>query len=65
MIICHCASVTDRDIRAAIESGAATLPAIVRATGAGRCCQPCRDEIGTILRANRAHGEEATLSASL
>lgn len=54
MIVCHCARVTDRDIRNAIESGANTLPAIVRATGAGRCCAPCRDEIGNILVAARS-----------
>jgi bacterioferritin-associated ferredoxin len=49
MIICHCARVTDRDIRAAIEGGATSLSAVVKATGAGRCCAPCRDEIGNIL----------------
>jgi len=51
MIICHCAAVTDRDIRAAIEQGAASMPAVVRRTGAGRCCAPCRDEIKAMLAA--------------
>ena len=49
MIVCHCANVTDRDIRAAIDRGADNVRAIIKATGAGRCCAPCRDEIGSIL----------------
>lgn len=49
MIVCHCARVTDRDIRAAIEQGAHTVSAVVKSTGAGRCCAPCRDEIRTLL----------------
>lgn len=49
MIICHCARVTDRDIRAAIEQGASTVGAVVKTTGAGRCCAPCRDEIRVML----------------
>ena len=50
MIVCHCARVTDRDIHSAIQSGATSLAAVVRSTGAGRCCQPCRDEIVSLLR---------------
>lgn len=49
MIVCHCARVTDRDIHSAIQGGATSLAAVVRTTGAGRCCQPCRDEITSLL----------------
>lgn len=54
MIVCHCANVTDRDIRAAIDAGATSIKAVIRATGAGRCCAPCRDEIGCILAGSTA-----------
>lgn len=52
MIVCHCARVTDRDIRTAIERGATTVSAVVKTTGAGRCCEPCRDEIRSLLNVN-------------
>jgi bacterioferritin-associated ferredoxin len=49
MIICQCAGVTDTTIRRLIEEGVGTLSQIIRLTGAGRCCAPCRSEIRTIL----------------
>jgi assimilatory nitrate reductase electron transfer subunit len=49
MIVCHCAGVTDHDIVALIREGVSTVQDIVRRTGAGRCCAPCRDEIRSLL----------------
>lgn len=51
MIVCHCAGVTDRAITSLIRDGASTVRDIVRRTGAGRCCAPCRDEIRALLSA--------------
>lgn len=49
MIICHCTGVTDRDILRLRHEGASTVAEVVRRSGAGRCCSPCRDEIATLL----------------
>jgi bacterioferritin-associated ferredoxin len=49
MIVCHCAGVTDHAIVAVIRDGASSVKDVVRRTGAGRCCAPCRDEIRTLL----------------
>ena len=49
MIICHCAAVTDSDIHRLIRDGASTVKDIVRRSGAGRCCAPCREEIAAML----------------
>lgn len=63
MIVCHCARVTDRDIQSAIQRGAHSLAAVVRSTGAGRCCQPCRDEIVALLGRSRAPLDTDSASA--
>ena len=55
MIVCHCAGVTDRAIVALIRDGASSMKEIVRATGAGRCCSPCRDEIRSLISDTTAH----------
>ena len=49
MIVCQCAGVTDATIRRLIEDGVGSLNQIIRLTGAGRCCAPCRDEIRALL----------------
>jgi len=49
MIICHCAAVTDSDINQLIRDGASTVKDIIRRSGAGRCCAPCREEIASLL----------------
>jgi bacterioferritin-associated ferredoxin len=51
MIICLCAAVTDRMIERLIGEGANSVAEIARRCGAGRCCSPCRDEIGAMLYA--------------
>ncbi len=54
MIVCHCAAVTDHAIAELIRDGVSTVQEIVRRTGAGRCCAPCRDEIRTLIGAASA-----------
>ena len=49
MIVCHCVGVTDGTIRTLIEAGASSVSEITRRCGAGRCCQPCREEIASLL----------------
>ena len=41
MIVCQCQVVSDREVTAAVDSGARTLAAVCRATGAGRDCGSC------------------------
>ena len=41
MIVCHCAVVTDRDVRDAWTAGARSLGQACRATGAGTDCGTC------------------------
>lgn len=49
MIVCHCAGVTDRAIQDLARNGVCTVKDVVRQTGAGRRCAPCRSEIAAIL----------------
>ncbi len=41
MIVCHCSVVSDRDVAAAVDAGAASLGGVCRATTAGRDCGAC------------------------
>lgn len=41
MILCHCSVVTDRDVRACVEQGAASVTEVLRRTGAGAVCGGC------------------------
>jgi bacterioferritin-associated ferredoxin len=41
MIVCHCRAVSDRALRESIQSGAADVPSVMAATGAGTCCGGC------------------------
>jgi bacterioferritin-associated ferredoxin len=49
MIVCQCTGTTDNAIKALIESGAMSVAEIVRRSGCGRSCPPCRQEIAAIL----------------
>ncbi len=49
MIVCHCAAVTDTALQELIRSGVRSVKDIVRQTGAGRCCAPCREEIACLI----------------
>jgi bacterioferritin-associated ferredoxin len=49
MIVCHCHVVSDRRIRAEIESGACTDEDVAFRCGAGARCGACRPAIGALL----------------
>jgi len=52
MIICHCTGTTDATITQLARDGVASVAEITRHTGAGSCCEPCRDEIARLLMAH-------------
>jgi bacterioferritin-associated ferredoxin len=41
MIVCHCKVLTDRDVAAALGTGARTVRQLCGATGAGQDCGGC------------------------
>jgi bacterioferritin-associated ferredoxin len=41
VIVCHCRVVTDREVAAAVRSGAGSLGGVCRSTGAGQDCGSC------------------------
>lgn len=49
MIVCVCASISDRAIRAARDASATSVEAIATATGAGADCGCCAETIARIL----------------
>lgn len=49
MVVCHCAAVNDRAIRAEIEAGALDADALADRCGAGGRCGSCRPVIEAIL----------------
>ena len=49
MRICHCHAVSDREIRAAAQSGATTIGHVARACRAGGGCGGCIPAIREIL----------------
>jgi bacterioferritin-associated ferredoxin len=56
MIVCHCQVVSDKAIRAEIESGACTVGDVARRCGAGTGarCGGCRPTIGALLAMHAA-----------
>jgi bacterioferritin-associated ferredoxin len=64
MIVCHCAVVSDRDVRAAIHAGATDVCSLAEACGTSRTCGGC---LPAIRRELAAHGlptdEELTARA--
>lgn len=53
MYVCLCEAVTDRQIRAAAESGCSSMRQLGHETGAGRCCGRCVPMAREILREYR------------
>jgi bacterioferritin-associated ferredoxin len=45
MVLCICRAVTDREIDAAVRSGARSVDAVGACCGAGTDCGACRDAI--------------------
>jgi bacterioferritin-associated ferredoxin len=56
MIVCSCTGTTDSAIAEMARQGTATVAEITRRTGAGGCCQPCRDEIASLLQLHAPAG---------
>jgi bacterioferritin-associated ferredoxin len=49
MLVCHCRRVSDRQIRAAIHSGAHTAEQVSELCGAGAGCGGCVEAIDEII----------------
>jgi bacterioferritin-associated ferredoxin len=61
MLVCHCRNVSDRQIRAAVRSGARTRGQIARACQAGSRCGGCTEAVDQILEAELESGLEIRL----
>lgn len=48
-IVCNCTGVTCERIKAAIDSGAATLEEVQEATGASTVCGACLEEVEALI----------------
>jgi len=56
MIVCLCKNVSDKDIREAVASGAATVAEVgVRCSGAGTDCESCVPMIEALIAGNLPH----------
>lgn len=49
MIVCHCHTVSDREIAACVQAGATDLDAVTEACGAGSGCAGCHPRILELL----------------
>jgi bacterioferritin-associated ferredoxin len=58
-----CRGVSDRKVKAAIESGSNSVELIGSSTGAGTVCHECHPAIEEMLRAAREPDRPADLSA--
>lgn len=54
MIVCQCAGITDRDIRAAVFSGSVILESVIRETGCCADCGTCAATVQAIVDATIA-----------
>jgi bacterioferritin-associated ferredoxin len=63
MYICNCNGIRARQIAAAIEAGAASPRAVLRACGVEPCCGRCLPEIGEKLREAPRVEDKQRLSA--
>jgi bacterioferritin-associated ferredoxin len=49
MLVCHCAKICDRTIRACLDRGARSIDDVGRECGAGTVCGGCRPTIGALV----------------
>jgi bacterioferritin-associated ferredoxin len=49
MIVCQCRRITDRDVRSAMDRGAADLAGVARECGAGTECRGCHANLEALL----------------
>jgi len=61
MIVCVCANVSQRQLRAVVADGATTLREVQRRCDAGTGCGACRNAIRECIRECRAEAQVATL----
>jgi bacterioferritin-associated ferredoxin len=67
MIVCHCESLTDRQLRAAVRAGARSCADLMQACGAGTGCGGCKPALEELLVEERpragaiARGREVRL----
>jgi bacterioferritin-associated ferredoxin len=61
MILCVCANVSERKLRAVVADGATTLRAVQRRCGAGAGCGACHDAIRQCIRECRAEAQAASV----
>ena len=50
MIVCQCRVVSDRDVHAAVATGARTVGAVCRTTGAAQECGTCIFSVKNLLQ---------------
>ena len=62
MYICHCRGVTDREIRAAIQDGAATIADLSRMCDAGGRCRGCWPALTELLAEVESRSDARHLS---
>lgn len=65
MIVCHCHSVSCRDIRRAVREGARSRREVARACGASRVCGGCRPAVEAVMCDEVAQLDTAVLEAGL
>ena len=59
MIVCQCRVVSDRDVEAAVTSGARTVSSVCRSTGAAQECGSCIFTVKALVC--QAHADESAL----
>jgi bacterioferritin-associated ferredoxin len=62
MVVCLCQGISDRTVRASIESGAHTRQQVTQSCGAGDGCGGCHRTIKTLIVECR-RGESACMTA--
>jgi bacterioferritin-associated ferredoxin len=60
--VCLCMGITDREARAAIGAGAATVGGVLRACGSGKPCGGCSPTIRELIRERREHDQRTNTS---
>jgi len=60
MYVCLCQGITDKQIRAAVASGATTLEAVSHALGVASQCGECGDLAGEIVRKSLEGCDQST-----
>ncbi len=61
MIVCHCAAISDREVRAHAARGASTIADLAADCPAGQHCGGCRPTVEQILA---VHGPARTYARS-